>query len=70
MTSTSSDESAASVSPADAADIIGQVTGINELEAKFLDIINLFPHTAPRQLATQKFMECAFWLSEALGDNP
>lgn len=70
MTFDSSGESAASASPTGAADIIGQVTAINDFEAKFLEIIELFTQSAARQLATQRFMECTFWLSEALAENP
>lgn len=60
------------VSPAAGAagDIIAQVESINELEIKFLGIIDIFPQSAARQIATQRFMECTFWLAEALSDNP
>ena len=72
MTAPSNGESAAaSDSPDDvAADIIGQVIAIERLERSFLDTVEMFPQSAARQIATQRFMETTFWLAEAMSENP
>lgn len=72
MTANNHGESAAaSETPDDvAADIIGQVIAIERFEKLFLETIELFPQSAARQIATQRFMEATFWLAEAMSENP
>ena len=72
MSSPSNGDSAATSDPPDgvAADIIGQVVAIEQFEKSFLETIELFPQSAARQIATQRFMETTFWLVEALKENP
>ncbi len=72
MSSPSNGDSAAASDPPDgvAADIIGQVVAIEQFEKSFLETIELFPQSAARQIATQRFMETTFWLVEALKENP
>ena len=61
---------AESVEPPAAADVLGQVHAMERLDECFLDIVNLFPNCAARQLATQRIMECNFWLAQSLQENP
>jgi hypothetical protein len=72
VSSPSNGDSAATSDPPDgvAADIIGQVVAIERFEKSFLETIELFPQSAARQIATQRFMETTFWLVEALKENP
>lgn len=72
MSSPSNGDSAAASDPPDdvAADIIGQVVAIERFEKSFLETIELFPQSAARQIATQRFMETTFWLAESMSENP
>ena len=70
MTATNGDSAAAESRDDVAADIIGQLVAIERLEKSFLKTVEMFPQSAARQIATQRFMETAFWLAEAMSENP
>lgn len=72
MSSPNNGDSAAASDPPDdvAADIIGQVMALDRLENSFLETIEKFPEGATRSLATQRFMEAMYWISQSMSENP